>query len=128
MLCGFCGYAVENGHQPGCMAERTAPPAVRLVTPWFEGRTFEPKVDLARLRSQQADVARAMADGGWHSLSELSERTGHPEASVSARLRDLRKPRWGSNIIQRRRHLAGALWEYRLLRAEAEGKEAWWQR
>ena len=129
MLCGFCGYATENGHRPECIAGRSTPPAVKQATPWFDGRTFEPKVDLKRLKSQQADVARAMADGGWHTLHHLSFRTGHPEASVSARLRDLRKPRWGSNLIQRRRLMSSkGLWEYRLLRPEVEGKEPWWHR
>ena len=129
MTCGFCGYAVENGHRPECIAGRTGTMvSFPVAKPWFDGRTFEPKVDLKRLKSQQADVARAMADGGWHTLHALAFRTGHPEASVSARLRDLRKPRWGSNLIQRRRHLGGGLWEYRLLRPESETAEPWWHR
>ena len=128
MTCGFCGYATENGHRPDCMAGRTGTMVTPVAKPWFDGSTFDPAKDLKRLKSQQGDVAWAMSDGKWHTLNHLAFRTGHPEASVSARLRDLRKPRWGSNIIQRRRHLAGALWEYRLLKAESEGKEPWWQR
>ena len=127
MLCAFCGFAPENGHQMGCLTGMGKVLPMPVVKPWFDGRTFEPAKDLARLKSQQGDVARAMADGRWHSLSELSERTGHPEASVSARLRDLRKPRWGSNLIQRQRRSKG-LWEYRLLKAESETAEPWWQR
>ena len=125
--CGFCGFLSINGHRPDCMAGRTGTVVVPVVKPWFDGRTFEPAKDLKRLKSQQGDVARAMADGKWHTLGELSSRTGHPEASVSARLRDLRKPRWGSNLIQRQRRSKG-LWEYRLLKAESETAEPWWQR
>ena len=130
MLCAFCGYAVENGHRPDCIAGRTGTMMpLPVPRPWFDGSTFEPKIDLKRLKSQQADVARAMADGKWHTLAELAGRTGHPEASVSSRLRDLRKPRWGSNIIQRRRLMSSkGLWEYRLLRPESETAEPWWAR
>ena len=129
MLCAFCGFAPVNGHRPFCIAGGATPQSMPLpvAKPWFDGSTFAPKIDLKRLKSQQADVARAMADGGWHTLHALAFRTGHPEASVSARLRDLRKPRWGSNLIQRQRRGKG-LWEYRLLRPEVEGKEPWWHR
>lgn len=43
-----------------------------------------------------------MADGKWRTLQEISEITGDPEASVSARLRDLRKFEHGSNTVSRR--------------------------
>jgi len=55
-----------------------------------------------------------MSDGLWHTLAEMSSRLGFPEASVSARLRDLRKDKFGGRVVERRYVLNG-LWEYRLL-------------
>jgi len=128
MLCGFCGYLAENGHHADCIAAyyeplRPAPEA----KPWFDGTTFIPKLDLGRLGKQMLAVYRVMEDGQWRTLSELAFATHSPEASVSARLRDLRKARWGSNLVERRRRGQG-LHEYRLIRTESEGKEPWWHR
>ena len=58
-------------------------------------------------------VLAFMRDGQWHSLQVISEATGDPEASVSARLRDLRKPRFGAFLIERR-YVERGLFEYRL--------------
>jgi hypothetical protein len=60
-----------------------------------------------------------MRDGGWHSLADIAEYTKDPEASVSARLRDLRKPRFGSYIVQRK-NFGGGVWKYRLLVGQLE--------
>lgn len=76
------------------------------------GQTFDAARDTSRLNRQALDVWKVMRDGYWHTLEELAYVTGHPEASVSARLRDLRKPRFGSRTIQRQ-HVGGGLWEYR---------------
>jgi hypothetical protein len=77
------------------------------------GQTYDDTRDRDRLNRQARLVWRVMSDGAWHTLGELSAATGgEPEASVSARLRDLRKPRFGSHII-RRRYVGGGLWEYR---------------
>lgn len=48
-------------------------------------------------------VKNEMMDGGWHPLSYLSDKTGVREASVSARLRDLRKPEFGGHTVERQR-------------------------
>ncbi len=42
-----------------------------------------------------------MADGRWHALTEVASKTGLPVQSVSARLRDLRKPRFGRFTVDR---------------------------
>ena len=42
-----------------------------------------------------------MSDSRWRTLSSISGITGDPESSISARLRDMRKPRFGSHIIER---------------------------
>ena len=125
MPCGFCGYANENGHQPDCIAGGSRPPVTPVAKPWFDGATFEPKLDLGRLGRQMLAVYRIMEDGQWRTLSELAFAAHSPEASVSARLRDLRKARWGSNQVERRRRSKGTH-EYRLVKAKAEEAEPWW--
>ncbi len=80
---------------------------------FFDGATFEPELDGERLSGQLERVRAAMLDGAWRSLAELAARTGAPEASVSSRLRDLRKARFGAHIVERRRRGPG-LFEYRM--------------
>ena len=53
------------------------------------------------MKKQLVEVATIMNDGGWRTLRELSIRHGSiPEASASARLREMRRYGW---IIERRR-------------------------
>jgi len=84
---------------------------------YFDGVTYEPPEDESRLRTQLWRVFVYMTDEQEHTLAELAEATGGSEASVSARLRDLRKPRFGSWIIDRRR-IGGGLFGYRLRRRD----------
>jgi hypothetical protein len=69
----------------------------------FDGATFDPELDRPRLTRLLARVYAFMRDGEWRTLPEIAEACGGTEASVSARLRDLRKIRFGSYIVQRRR-------------------------
>lgn len=55
-----------------------------------------------RLGAQARRVILLMVDGGWRTLSEISSSTGDPEASVSARLRDLRRPECGGYTVDSR--------------------------
>jgi hypothetical protein len=97
--------------------ELARPAPEKAPEPWFDGETFEPDLDISRLGRQMAEVAKCMADGAWRTLEELALATGNPEASVSARLRDLRKDRWGSWVVLRRRRgdAARGLNEYRVV-------------
>lgn len=80
-----------------------------------DGATYEAQFDFDRLNRQQRLVYDAMADGHWRTLRRISDLTGCPEASVSARLRDLRKPKFGGFTVERRRHETKAgLYLYRL--------------
>jgi len=54
------------------------------------GSTYDHTFDFDRLNTQQSQVFNLMKDGKYRTLAEISEVTGAPEASVSARLRDLR--------------------------------------
>lgn len=82
----------------------------------FDGTTYEARHDQQRLAGQTLAVYRAMLSGRWLTLRELADETGAPEASISARLRDLRKPRFGAYTIERRRRgdPKHAVHEYRM--------------
>jgi hypothetical protein len=79
----------------------------------FGGETYDPTLDKVRLKAQLVRVRELMRDGKWRSLSEIAATTGDPEASVSARLRNLRQPKHGLWTVDRRRR-SQSLWEYRL--------------
>lgn len=64
-------------------------------------------------KDQLFRVKLALYKHGWKTLATLSEKTKAPEASVSARLRDLRKVRYGNWEVLKRR-LDDGRYEYRL--------------
>jgi hypothetical protein len=74
---------------------------------------IESESDIIRLNKQQARVWAIMRDGLWHTLAEMSHRTGDPEASISARFRDLRKRKYGGHTIEREL-IGDGLFRYRL--------------
>lgn len=78
-----------------------------------DGATYSPTFDYDRLNRQARDVFDVMRDGMWRSLRDIASLTDHPEASISARLRDFRKPKFGGLTVQRRR-LDGGLFQYRI--------------
>ena len=95
----------------------TNPPPTQGWTPResrFDGATYEPAHDSERLSSQLRRVFELMRDGQWRSLRDIAEAVGGSEAGVSARLRDMRKPRNGKHEVQRRR-VAGGVFEYKLV-------------
>ena len=82
----------------------------------FGGETYSEPRDGQRLKAQLGRVRRLMADSRWRTLSEIAEATGDPEASVSARLRDLRK----LGYTVEREYVARGLWRYRVLAGETQ--------
>jgi hypothetical protein len=80
----------------------------------FDGETYDPGLDFKRLGRAARAVWMLMRDGQWRTLAMVSDATGYPEASVSARLRDFRKARMGSHTVERRR-AHGGLYEYRVV-------------
>ena len=85
------------------------------AAPWFDGATIREDAGAHwRLKSQLERVEFLMRDSEWHSLEFLATHAGGSEASVSARLRDLRKPRFGGYEIERW-HRGGGFWVYRLV-------------
>ncbi len=81
--------------------------------PDHDGATYSAAFDKERLNAQTRRVFDLMSDGLWRTLGEISAACGDPEASVSARLRDLRKEKFGGHLVGRRRRTA-ATWEYQL--------------
>lgn len=80
----------------------------------FDGVTYDPALDHNRLTKQLGRVWQAMSDGKWRTLHQLAKAADAPEASVSARLRDLRKPKFGGHDVEHRR-TDGGLWYYRMI-------------
>lgn len=78
-----------------------------------DGQTFDRARDGVRLNAQAQAVFSYMSHGQWRTLADIAAATGHPEASVSARLRDFRKPSMGGYTVERR-YIANGLYQYRL--------------
>lgn len=90
----------------------------------FDGETFEPKLDAQRLGSQLKAVEATLLKGEWYSIPQLAlalrkRGINCREASISARIRDLRKPKFGGYTVERSRAGKDGLFEYRIA---TEGK------
>jgi len=70
--------------------------------------------DHKRLSKQHEEIKKLMLDGNWRTLREIAGGLRYPEASVSAQLRHLRKPRFGAYVVERRRRDFSSLYEYRV--------------
>lgn len=81
--------------------------------PLFDGITYDHERDFERLSGQLGRVFTLMADGRWRSLEDISRHCGGTVASVSARLRDLRKPKFGGYRVDRK-YVDNGLFYYRL--------------
>ena len=79
----------------------------------FDGSTYEPERDHERLKGQLRRVYELMRDGRWRTLEQITDHVGGSQASVSARLRDFRKAKYGSRIVERQR-VSNGWFEYRV--------------
>ena len=81
----------------------------------FDGDSYDPKQDYYRLRTQLDRVRWLLLNpkGRRWTLPELKDAVGlgAMEASISARIRDLRKEKFGSYDVRHER-VNGGLWEY----------------
>lgn len=89
------------------------PPPPKFVN-CFDGETFEKPRDGKRLNAQLNSVYWLMRDGKWRTLQLISNETGAPMQSASARLRDLRKTKFLGATVERR-FVSKGLFEYRLI-------------
>jgi hypothetical protein len=85
----------------------------------FDGADYTPSRDDVRLTGQILRVWNVVSDGGWRTLRDIAQLTGDPEASVSAQLRHLRKPRFGGYTVERE-YIVNGLYKYRLIKKEME--------
>jgi len=94
------------------------------VTKRFDGATYDPQFDDERLEKQMGRVYALMIDGQWRTLQEISYKTTDPESSISAQLRHLRKPRFGSYTVNRRHRgeRSQGLYEYQLQSPKKDGE------
>lgn len=82
---------------------------------YFDGATYEADKDKVRLTGQLGKIFEYMRDGEWRTLEAIGDATGAPMPSVSTRLRDFRKDRFGAYTVERRRVNDSGLYEYRLV-------------
>ena len=79
----------------------------------FDGDDYKHRRDSNRLTGQLLRIWDAIKDGEWITLEELAIKSDSPAASASAQLRNLRKERFGSHVIDRERMNNGG-YKYRL--------------
>src|SRR5260370_14712307 len=90
-------------------------------------RRDRPRIARRRQRDVLCDVMlSARQCETWLTLEELAKLTHYPPASISAQLRDLRKPEFGGYAVEKRPRAVGkvlrgedfgTVWEYQLRRA-----------
>lgn len=80
----------------------------------FNGVDYQPPRDNPRLTRQYTRVFNYMKDGRWRTLRAIAETTNDPEASVSAQLRHMRKPRFGGHTVNKE-YVSGGLYSYQLV-------------
>jgi len=98
--------------------------------PHFDGRTYDPALDHDRLSKQLGRVYEVLKSHGWWTLQEIQWRckkmgpyTKHDsEAWILARIRDLRKHKFGNYVVERKRLQICGLWAYRLLPKEPDAQ------
>lgn len=92
----------------------------------FDGSDYDKALDNERLNTQYGRIFHLMSDGKWHTLGEIAFQTGDPQASISAQLRHMRKPRFGAHIVRKQR-IKGkeqqGLFEYQLSIKGKQGEE-----
>lgn len=85
-----------------------------IVRPNFNGADYNRVQDRERLTGQILRIYDLMKDGKWRTLGQIENFTGAPQASISAQLRNLRKPRFGGYVVEKQ-NLGEGLFQYRLL-------------
>lgn len=80
-----------------------AAPSLFDAPPSFDGATYRPEHDQERLSGQLGRVLEYMlGHGGWRTIAQIASVVGGSESGVSARLRDLRKPKFGGYRVDRK--------------------------
>ena len=77
------------------------------------GPAYVPERDERRLNAQLGAIWDYIRDQHWFTLAEVEGELGYPQASSSAQIRHLRKPKFGGHRIIKR-YIDSGLWEYQL--------------
>ena len=78
------------------------------------GPAYEEAKDGKRIKKQHEVIRDFMLENtNWFTLAELHSLLQYPEASISAQLRHLRKEKFGSYKVDKRRRTVGT-WEYHI--------------
>lgn len=101
---------------------------VKSPPPEFDGATYEAEKDHARLSGQLQAVFDLMRDGEWRTLDEIGigvfawSGVMATTQGLSARVRDLRKAKFGGHTVNRRRVVSrpAGLYEYQLIVRKGE--------
>jgi len=80
----------------------------------FDGDDYNPDLDQKRLTGQICRIYREMISGKWLTVDEIAAATNDPQTSVSAQIRNLRKPAFGGHFIPKRRRVISGLYEFKL--------------
>ena len=102
------------------MSEKRKPWRCKEHAECADGETYEHERDHERIAAQRGRVKAVMQDGTWHTLGYIESKTGDPQASISARLRDLRKTKFGGHTVDRQ-YAGEGLWEYRMVVTDEQG-------
>jgi hypothetical protein len=84
----------------------------------FDGASFQQWRDGERLQRQLSIIRTIMSDYEPHTLDTLAAAAGCSTASASARVRDLRKAKFGGYRVTRT-WLGGGVWSYCMVAASA---------
>ena len=80
----------------------------------FDGTDYVHERDGKRLAKNHMKLKDLMKDQVFRTLGQISDLTNIPPASVSAGLRDFRKAKFGSHILNRK-YLGNGLYSYQLI-------------
>ena|SRR5688572_3179865 len=103
---GESGYATDPPELCDICNGRGVPPI-----PFCELGGFKTRLNMND--GQRRDRIRdCVLDKGFFTLNEIADLTGDPPASISAQLRRLRQPQFGSYAVNKRRIGSTGAWEY----------------
>lgn len=82
----------------------------------FDGPAYDHERDWEHLNKQMRAIYSIMKGGEWHTLQDIEDLTGYPQASISAQLRAFRRPKFGGHTVERA-YVRNGLHKYRLVLA-----------
>jgi len=96
------------------------------VEPHFDGKTYDPALDHTRLTGQLKKIKDLMQDGAWWTYAQIQAHfPGMSTTSISARIRDLRKDKFGGyDVCGERIGGKGGTWRLPVPWEEEEARRA----